>query len=326
MTGRLRQAGFTVIELLVSIAISALLLTGLTQLLNTGISSMEIVRDRTDLARQARFAMSRMVDSVRGSDRLLLPLADNPATPFLENVREQTVPPSPPQSGSILNTAVLAVTLNRTIDLDGDGTFDADNDGDGRFDEDLPADTQNDGKAGLRDFDDDGNGVADFWLSPSGDDDEGNDLSQSEDWINAVDDDGDGSVDEDPGADNNGDGAPGVVGIDDDNDGSIDEGSASDDDEDGQVDEDWYDPVVFYLRDSVLTERRAVPWDESGDSVVTGQDYVEIAVADNVTLLRFERLPVSAGQQQLVDITLTLGDPDGETINLNARVRVGSLR
>ena len=41
----------------------------------------------------------------------------------------------------------------------------------------------------------------------------------------------------------------------------------NDDDEDGQDDEDWFDPVVFYLQGSALIERRAVPWDENGDSV-----------------------------------------------------------
>ena len=150
------------------------------------------------------------------------------------------------------------------------------------------------------------------------------DFSQSEDPFNGVDDDADGSVDEDPGADNNGDGAPGIAGVDDDGDGNIDEGSADDDDEDGQSDEDWFDPVVFYLQGSSLTERRAVPWDESGDSLVSGRDYVESTIADNVTLLRFERVALSGGQQQLIDITLTLSDSDGDAFNLNARVRLGS--
>lgn len=326
MTGRFTQAGFTVIELVASIVIAALLLTGLTQLLSTGISTMEVVEDRTDLARQGRFVMARIVDSVRGSDRLLIPLADNPATAFDENVREQTVPASPPQSGSSLATAVLAVTVNPLQDIDRNGVFDADNDHDGQIDEDLPADSQNDGKAGIRDFDDDGNGVKDFMLSPAGDDDESNDFSQSEDTLNGIDDDGDGSIDEDTAADSNGDAAPGIAGVDDDGDGSIDEGNVADDDEDGQIDEDWYDPVVFYLQGSVLTERRAVPWDESGDSVVTGRDFVEIAIADNVTQLRFERVPVSGSQQQLVDITLTLSNSNGETINLNAQVRLGGLQ
>ena len=208
MSPRAAQAGYTLIELVVSIGIAAMLLTGLQQLLGVGIETMEVVEERTEQARQARFALSRMVDAVHQSDRLLIPLSNNPATTFDENVREQTVPASPPQSGSTLASAVLAVTLSPTQDMDGDGIADADNDGDGRIDEDLPADIQNDGKAGIRDFDDDGNGVKDFLLSPSGDDDESNDFSQSEDPINGMDDDGDGSIDEDPGGDMNGDSRP----------------------------------------------------------------------------------------------------------------------
>jgi len=326
MNSRLRQAGYTLLELIFSMAIAALLLAGLHEVLGIGVSATDVVDERTDLARRGRFAMSRMVDAVRDGDRLLIPLADNPATDFDESVREQTVPPSPPQGSSLLATAVLAVTLSRSQDMDADGIPDADNDGDGRFDEDLPADTQNDGMAGVRDFDDDGNGVADFWLAPAGDDDESDFLTQSEDALNGVDDDGDGSIDEDPGADNNDDGAPGISGVDDDGDGGIDEGDVADDDEDGQSDEDWYDPVVFYLSGSAVVERRAVPWDENGDSTVNGQDFVESVLADNVTLLRFERVASTGGQAQLVDITLTIANPDGESISLKARVRLGARR
>ena len=325
MTGRSVQAGYTLVELVVSVAIAAMLLTGLQQLLGVGMSAMEMAEDRTDLARQGRFAMARMATAVRGSDRLLVPLVDNPATNYDENVREQTIPPSPPQGSSTLATAVLALTIDRAQDMDANGIPDADNDGDGRFDEDLPADTQNDGKPGIRDFDDDGNGTKDDVLSPAGDDDESNDWSQSEDPINGVDDDGDGSVDEDPGADNNGDSAPGIAGVDDDGDSTIDEGAVADDDEDGQSDEDWFDPVVFYMQGSSLIERRSVPWDENGDSAVTGQDFVESTIADHVTLLRFERVPPGSGQQ-LVDITLTLTGSDGAAIDLNTRVRLGGLQ
>lgn len=308
-----------------SVTIAALLLTGLQQVLGIGVSTMEVAERQTELARNARFAMARMVDSVRSSERLLVPLANNPATDYDENIRVQTVPASPPQGSSTLATAVLAVTLNPAQDIDADGIPDADNDGDGQFDEDLPADTQNDGKAGIRGIDDDGNGIADFWLSPSGDDDESNDLAQSEDTFNGVDDDGDGAIDEDPGSDNNGDGAPGVAGVDDDGDGSIDEGDPADDDEDGSVDEDWLDPVVFYLQGSSLIERRAVPWDENSDAVVNGQDWVESTIADNVTLVRFERVAAGGGVQ-LIDITLALTGIDGETINLNTQIRVGGSR
>jgi type II secretory pathway pseudopilin PulG len=326
MNRRVMQIGHTLVELLISMAIAAMLLGGLWQLLGIGTSAMTVVDERTDLARQARFAMSRMLSAVSDSHRLLIPLADNPATDFDENIRVQTIPASPPQGSSTLATAVLAVTMSRSIDIDSNGVFDADNDGDGRFDEDLPADTHNDGKAGIRDFDDDGNGVTDFWFSPAGDDDESNDLSQSEDAFDGVDNDGDGNIDEDPSADNNGDSAPGVAGVDDDGDGNIDEGAIADDDEDGQSDEDWFDPIVFYLQGSSLIERRAVPWDENGDSNVNGQDFVESTLVGDVTLLRFERIAGTALQQQLVDVTLTIAEPNGEQISLNAQIRLGGWR
>ncbi len=325
MNSRIAEVGHSLVELLVSLAIAAMLLTGLQQLLGVSKQTMEVVQARTEQASEARFAMARMVDAVRQSQRLLIPLSDNPATPFDENIREQTVPPSSPQSGSSLAAAILAVTISPSQDMDGDGLADADNDGDGLIDEDLPADVHKDGKAGIRDFDDDGNGTKDFFFSPSGDDDESNDLRQSEDPLNGMDDDGDGSIDEDPGADNNGDGCPGVCGVDDDDDGSVDEGSANDDDEDGQSDEDWFDPVIFFLRDSSLVERRAVPWDESGDNTVSGRDFVESTIADNVTLLRFERMPLDNGHQ-LVDITFVLTDANGNSITLQTYVRLGGSR
>jgi len=326
MTTRQTEGGYTLLEVLVSLTIAALLLSGLQQLLSTGIAAKDVVAERTKLVRGARFAMARMVDAVRASDRLMIPLSNNPATTFDENLREQTVPPSPPQAGSTLATAVLAVTIDPTLDIDANGVADADNDGDGLVDEDLPADTQNDGKAGIRDFDDDGNGTKDFFLSPAADDDESNNLARDEDAFNGIDDDGDGIVDEDPGSDNNGDGCPGICAVDDDGDGNIDEGNPDNDDEDSLTDEDWYDPVVFYLQGSSLIERRAVPWDENTDGDVNGRDFVESTLIEDVTLLRFERLAASSGQQQLVDITLQIASVDEETINLNTRVRLGASR
>ena len=317
------ESGLSLVELLIGLALASLLLVGFNGFLTSALGTRDGAAERLALTRDARYAMERMVGAVRDSHRLLLPLADNPVTDFPENVRRQTVPASPPVGSSTLATAVMAVAMPAHWDIDHDGIADADNDGDGRIDEDLPSDTQNDGKAGLRDFDDDGNGTTDYWLSPSGDDDESNDLARDEDPMNGVDDDGDGSIDEDPGADNNGDGAPGVAGVDDDGDGAIDEGSVNDDDEDGQTDEDWCDPVVFYLQGTHLIERRAVPWDTSGDGNVTGRDFVESVIAENVTLLEFDRLALGAAEQQRIAISLTLTDPSGETLSLSTTVRVG---
>lgn len=325
MNRPMRQAGISLVEILVTTVLASLLLVGVQQLLALGMQSKASISQHIDLNREARFAMAHMVKAVRDTNRLLLPLADNPLTNYDENLRMQTVPASPPQGSSTLATAVLAVTVSPLQDLDADGIMDADNDGDGRIDEDLPEDNQNDGKAGIRDFDDDGNGIKDHYLSPAGDDDESNNLAENEDAFNGIDDDGDGSIDEDPGADNNGDSAPGIAGVDDDGDSLIDEGSIDDDDEDGAVDEDWFDPVVFYLQGSNLLERRAVPWDENSDSVIDGRDFVESILANNVTLIRFERVALT-GSQQLVDITLTLTDQNGENLTLNTRIRVGGVQ
>ena len=332
MTRRAAQGGYTLIELIVSIGIAAMLLTGLQQLLGIGIETMEVVEGRTEQSRQARFAMSRMVDAVHQSERLLLPLSNNPATPFDENVREQTVPASPPQSGSTLATAVLAITVSPVQDMDGDGIFDADNDGDGQIDEDPSGDVNNDLAPGVFAIDDDGDGSVDeehtqAWngkMGPLYEDDDEDDFANENNWV-GFDNDGDGSIDEDPKKDVSDDALAGLAGVDDDGDSLIDEGDKNDDDEDGLVDEDWLDLVVFYLQGTTLWERRAAPWDVNADTVINGRDYVESAIADNVTLLRYERVPLNGGQQ-LVDITLGLTNANGETINLNTQVHLGSLR
>lgn len=321
--GGSRQSGFNLIELLMSLALGSLILVGFSGMLLNGLDAKASVEERLQLTRAAHYAMGRMVRSARDTHKLLLPIGDNPSTNWPENVRSQTNPATPPIGDSSLATAVMAVALPASWDSDHDGVADADNDADGRIDEDMPADTQNDGKAGLRDFDDDGNGIKDFWFSPAGDDDESNNLAQSEDTINGIDDDGDGSIDEDPSADNNGDGAPGVAGFDDDGDGNIDEGDTDDDDEDGLVDEDWLDPLVYYLQGTNLIERRTVPWDTSGDNVATGRDFVESVIAENVTLLEFECLLPATGEHQRIVISLTLTDAEGESVSLSTTVRVG---
>lgn len=321
MEPRKFSAGFTLIELIVSIAIASLLLVGLQQILGTSLLAANSVTERTDLAREARFAMARMVDAVRGADKLLLPLPDNPKTNWDEHIRIETIPASAPQGSSTRASAVLAVTISRTQDLDLDGTFDADNDGDGIFDEDPSDDVTNDNVSGIIGIDDDGDGNIDEDVN--NDDDE--DGVADEDGWNGIDDDGDGLSDEDPTADMTGDSLSGIGGFDDDGDGVIDEGDKNDDDEDGVVDEDWIDPVVFYLNDEILIERRAVPWDKDFGSKTNGTDFVESGIADNVSLLRIERVPTGIGQQ-LVDITLELTGDDGENLSLNTRIRLGAAQ
>ncbi len=143
------QDGFTILELLIALAIAALLLTALTGVVGGALNLRDDTRARAEATRDLRFAMDRMVKAVRGGERLLLPLADNPNTNWRENVREQSVPAAAPEGDSTLATAVLAVTLDPGLDIDGDGFADGDNDKDGRVDEDAGSDYTFDGDAGI---------------------------------------------------------------------------------------------------------------------------------------------------------------------------------
>ena len=322
MTGRHKQQGVTLIELLIAVTMGALIVAGMSAVMGELRQTQESIQERNRLTEDARFAMQRMVSASSGSRRLLLPLDDKPFTNWPENIREETVPPSAPIGSSIKATAVLAVTLPATVDLDADGFPDADDDRDGRIDEDLPNDAQHDFVAGIVLIDDDGDGFVDEGNGYS--DDES--VTTNDDPINGIDDDADGNIDEDPPSDNNADGCPGVCGVDDDSDGTVDDGANDDDDEDGGTFDDPYDPVVFYLVGDTLMERMPVPWNEDGisspDGPVDGRDFVESAIAEDVTRFRVERLPTS-GSTQLVDITLELTGPEsGETVSLHTRVRV----
>lgn len=298
-----RQHGYTLLELLLALALGVLLIAALKGVTGHVLATHDSVSRTNSLNREARFALEQITRAVARSPHLLVPLADNAATARAENIH-----------------TVLAVTLDHTTDLDGNGVPDADNDGDGRFDEDPPADWTFDAAAGIYQVDDDGDGTTDGGNANS--DDEG--ANADEDAVNGVDDDGDGSIDEDPAADLNGDGCPGICGVDDDNDGSVDESGADNDDEDGATDEDWLDPVVFRLVGTTLLMRLPVPWDESGNGQVNGQDFIESPVAEQVSEFRVERLPDVPGAHAQVEITLALTDADsGERVRLTTRVRVG---
>ncbi len=321
-----RQSGFTLVELLVAMLLAGLVLGAVASIAKHALGTDELVAERNQLLRDARFGLNRMVRVSSESRRLLLPLADNPATNWPENFREQTVPPSAPVGNSTLATAVLAITLPVSIDLDADGFPDADDDRDGLIDEDLPNDIHHDFQPGIMLIDDDGDGTVDDGSGWAEDDEDG---AQNEDPLDGIDNDGDGSIDEDPPSDNNGDGCPGRCGVDDDSDATIDDGTNDDDDEDGGSFDDPYDPVVYYLDGSSLIERMPVPWNEDGISVpdgpVDGRDFVESVIAENVTRFRVERIPSAAGSPQLVAIELELTGPGGAVVSLGARVRVGGM-
>lgn len=310
---RLRlQQGVTLLELLMVVAISALLIAGMQGLISTGLNAESSTRTQNNAVQQARFAMQAMVKAVAGTQRLMLPLGENTATAWSESVRD-----------------VLAVTLDPRVDRDKDGWADANNDKDyldinnngsrdtgepERIDEDHSHDMNNDGAPGLIAIDDDNDGFIDE--DSVNDDDE--DSLINEDDMGGGDNDGDGSVNEDMSNEHSDDNAPGFLGVDDDYDGTVDEGNNDDDDEDGLRGEDWLDSVVFFLNGSTLMQR--IPNINPAD----GTDYTEYPIADNVTQLRIERLMNIGTEIVLVDITLQISPPASEPIVLNTRVRVGA--
>jgi len=320
-----QQTGFTLIELMIALVLAGLLLGATSGIVKQALGTDELVEERNQLLRDARFAMGRIVKAASHSRKLLLPLPDNPNTDWPENIREQTIPDSAPVGSSVFASAVLAVTLPEYVDLDADGFPDADDDRDGRIDEDLPNDIHHDFMPGIMLIDDDGDGYIDESSHLYWDDDE--DGIYNEDPMGHIDNDGDGAFSEDPPSDNNSDGCPGLCGVDDDGDGTVDEGGSDNDDEEGSEFEDGYDPVVFYLNGNSLLERMPVPWNEDGnsspDGPVDGRDFVESVITENVTRFRVERLVPTSLDEQLVDLTLELTGPSGEIVSFNARVRAG---
>lgn len=314
------QSGFTLIEVTVTLIVTGLMLASFTIATSAVLDAREAARQKETLTRNATLAMQRMVTAVSTTPQLMLPLANDPDTARNEALRERRIPPV---TGQENQTAVLAVTMSPTIDRDGDGYADADNDRDGRVDEDPGKDSTNDNAPGIIDIDDDNDGSVDegFWTFNDDNDDE--DGSDNEDPKGNGDNDTDLSIDEDPPGDLNNDNAPGIAGVDDDGDGLIDEGSDLDDDEDGSTDEDWYDPIVFYLSGSNLVERQAFPYDFTGNGSINGRDFVEVIIAEDVSYFRVERISNRGGRSVLVDITLELSNSDGGTVSLNTRVRAG---
>jgi type II secretory pathway pseudopilin PulG len=333
----LHERGLTVIEILVSVGVGAILILSLSGTVGQALDTRNQTRARAELLQDGNFAMDRMLRAVGGSRRLMLPLADNPATAWREHVREQTVPASPPETDSVVATAVLAVTLPPTADL-GDGWADANNDRDyqdlngnsvrdpgepERIDEDVGQDNTNDNEAGIVGIDDNGDGLVDVSTEGHANHDNDEEEGHTDDSVNGLDDDGDGSIDEDIHDDMNMDGESGVLGVDDDLDGDIDEEGPQDDDEDGSKDEDWFDPLVFFMQGTDLIERRPVPFDTNFDFTVDGLDFVESVIAENVSRFRVERVPAPPGGAVTVDLILELTDQNANQVELHSVARLG---
>jgi hypothetical protein len=293
-----RSAGVTLIEMLISLSIAALLIVSLTGVVNTALEIGEDTTGRNRLAGDANFAVQRMVRALSRTRRLAIPMADNPATAWSESDRD-----------------VLAVTLDPFLDRDADGIMDADNDSDGLIDEDPGYDNYNNDEAGIILIDDDGDGLVDehapddgtpgwnsTWYKFNNDED----LAWNEELLNRVDDDGDGLVDEDLCADMDTNWTE-----------ALESYYDLDDDGDGSDDEDWYDVVVYHLVGSTLYER--MPNLNPSD----GADYSERVIAEDVTQFRVVRVPPRNGTTVLVEITLALGDP-ASGVTVRTRVRVGA--
>ena len=298
MIGRRQSSGLTLVEVLGSLAIGALLFAALAGVALESTRALEIATGSAELEQDAQFALDRMVDAVRASRRLLVPKPERPSTAYSESQRN-----------------VLAVTLDASLDRDGDGFADADNDRDGRIDEDTGDDATNDAAAGIVGVDDDGDGSIDE--GANGDDDE--DGATNEDKSDGVDNDADGLVDEDMDKDANDDGKPGIAAVDDDGDSSVDEGNREDDDEDGQKNEDWLDARVFRLVGTALVERLPDPNASSGTA------FTERTIATGVSDFRVTYFPsAGAGLPPTLGISLTLAGPGGAAAAVDTRVRLGA--
>lgn len=107
--------GFTLLELLIGIAILGIIMIGLNQALGTAVSSYGVIKQKQDLLAQARYAMERVVMFTQETDSIQVPSSDR----------------------LIVHERVLDTYNNgdHTYLSGGDGYLDADNDSDGLINE-----------------------------------------------------------------------------------------------------------------------------------------------------------------------------------------------
>jgi prepilin-type N-terminal cleavage/methylation domain-containing protein len=117
------EQGLTLLELLVSISILGIIVTGLYQALGTSISSYDIASNKQDLLAQARYTMGRMAMFVQECDQIAVPDSETAQEVLRVNERLQ----------DSYGNAIHAYSAG------GDGLLDADNDGDGIVNEDDTA-------------------------------------------------------------------------------------------------------------------------------------------------------------------------------------------
>ncbi len=80
------QAGLTLFEVLLAIALLSIVLLGLQQVLSTSLNTYQVARDRQDILDRASFALERMVCFVRKTDQIVIPEQGNDTLKVSERV------------------------------------------------------------------------------------------------------------------------------------------------------------------------------------------------------------------------------------------------
>ena len=109
------KSGFTLLELVISVAILSIIMMGLHQVMETALSAHSSVQEEQELAARARYAMERMVMFVQETDQVQIPSSDR-----------------------LIVSERLLDTFDNVTNLyapEGDGYLDADNDYDGLVNE-----------------------------------------------------------------------------------------------------------------------------------------------------------------------------------------------
>lgn len=109
------SSGFTLLELLISIAILSIIMIGLHQVMGAALSAHRQTTEKTEILAQARYAMERMVMFVQETDQIEVPSVDR----------------------LVVSERLLDTYRNDTqfYQAEGDGYLDADNDQDGLVNE-----------------------------------------------------------------------------------------------------------------------------------------------------------------------------------------------
>ena len=114
------SAGFTLLELLISIAILSIVMIGLQQVMGNALSAHRQTTEKTELLAQARYGMERMVMFVEETDQIEVPSVDKLVV-----------------SERLIDTYD---NENHSYKPEGDGYLDADNDRNGLVNEGTPED------------------------------------------------------------------------------------------------------------------------------------------------------------------------------------------